>query len=59
MTLTRKLEIEVPVDSRIADLVYFVKYLQKNPDKKVEEMTESDLVISAIAFWDMQHGEDD
>jgi hypothetical protein len=48
----------VKVDSRIADLVYFVKSLRIRAGAGLLEMTDDELVEAAESFWDTQHGED-
>lgn len=54
--LKKTVTIQVKVDPRIADLVYFAKYLRKNHD--VVTMNDEQLINAAESFWDMQHGED-
>ena len=57
MALTETITVTRPVDHRIADLVYFAKYLVET-GKDPKTMTDDQLVASANSFWDRQHGED-
>jgi len=56
--LKKTVTIQVTVDPRIADLVYFVKYLCRTAGQGILEMTDDELVASAESFWDTRHGED-
>ncbi len=60
MGLTRTVTTQQPVDGRIADLVYFVKNLERRGVIKfVTDTTDHQLIAEADMFWDTQHGEDD
>jgi len=56
--LEKTVTVRVKVDSRIADLVYFVKSLRARAGAGLLEMTDDELVAAAESFWDTQHGED-
>lgn len=56
--LKKTVTVQVKVDSRIADLVYFVKSLRTRAGAGLLEMTDDELVAAAESFWDTQHGED-
>jgi hypothetical protein len=58
MSLEKTVTVRVKVDSRIADLVYFVKALRTRAGVALLEMTDDELVEAAESFWDTQHGED-
>lgn len=52
VTITRK------VDSRIADLVYFLKFMfDKSSMIAHDDFTDEQLINYAKEFWDIQHGE--
>jgi hypothetical protein len=56
--LTKTVTMQVKVDSRIADLVYFVKALRERHGAHIMDMRDDELVASAEDFWDTRHGED-
>lgn len=56
--LKKTVTIEVKVDERIADLVYFVKALRERHGAHIMDMRDDELVNAAEDFWDTQHGED-
>lgn len=56
--LKKTVTVQVNVDPRIADLVYFVKSLCRTAGAGILEMTDAELVEAAEYFWDTQHGED-
>ena len=56
--LTKVVTARVKVDHRIADLVYFVKYIRETQAEKYLLMTDDELVAAAESFWDTRHGED-
>ena len=56
--LKKTVTVQVKVDSRIADLVYFVKSLRRIPGFNLEQATDEALISLAEDFWDTQHGED-
>lgn len=56
--LKKTVTIEVKVDGRIADLVYFVKALRERYGAHIMDMRDDELVNAAEDFWDTQHGED-
>lgn len=56
--LKKTVTIEVKVDGRIADLVYFVKALRERHGAHIMDMRDDELVDAAESFWDTQHGED-
>ena len=56
--LTKTVTVQVKVDGRIADLVYFVKALVARHGAHVLNMQDSELVDAAESFWDTRHGED-
>lgn len=53
--LTETVTIQRPVPQHIRDLVLFAKSLQ---GRDLKAMTDEELITSARAFWDNQHGED-
>lgn len=61
--LKKTITVTVPVDPRIADLVYFVKQLRNREkaikDFKLMEADDNQLIQAAEDFWDHYHGEDD
>ncbi len=56
--LEKTVTVRVKVDSRIADLVYFVKKMAKIHGVGLANLTDEELIIEAEDFWDTQHGED-
>lgn len=56
--LEKTVTVRVKIDSRIADLVYFVKSLRTRAGAGLLEMTDDELIDAAESFWDTQHGED-
>lgn len=56
--LKKTVTVTVPVDWRIADLVYFVKSLRTRAGAGILEMTDEELIAAAESFWDTRHGED-
>ena len=58
MSLEKTVTVRVKVDSRIADLVYFVRAMSKQHGAKLADMSDEDLIAAAESFWDTQHGED-
>lgn len=60
--LKKTVTVQVKVDGRIADLVYFARAMGKKYGKDLaseDDVSNEDLVEDAEAFWDRQHGEDD
>ena len=69
MVLKETVTIERPVDPRIADLVYFVRYVGEHLRHKgneaiisaagpIDSLSDETLIALAHSFWDRQHGED-
>jgi len=63
MSLKETVTTERNVDPRIADLVYFFRYVICKLDDNVtiaalKKMTDQDILKFAHSFWDRQHGED-
>ena len=60
MALTRTVTVTRPVSGPIADLVYFVRRLEKMGVIKAVNMplTDDQLVEMADDYWDSAHGED-
>ena len=56
--LTKVVTARVKVDSRIADLVYFVKYIRETRAETYLLMSDEELIAAAESFWDTRHGED-
>lgn len=56
--LKKTVTVQVPVDWRIADLVYFVKALRERHGAHIMDMRDDELVAAAESFWDTRHGED-
>lgn len=56
--LKKTVTVQVKVDPRIADLVYFVKALRNRPGFNFMGASDDDLIAFAEDFWDSQHGED-
>jgi hypothetical protein len=56
--LEKTVTIRVEIDSRIADLVYFVQLLREQHGAHVLNMQDGELIAAAKLFWDTQHGED-
>lgn len=56
--LTKVVTTRVKVDSRIADLVYFVKYIRETYAETYLKMSDDELIAAADNFWDRRHGED-
>lgn len=56
--LKRTVTVQVPVDWRIADLVYFVKRMSARHGDKLKDLTDEELVEAASDYWDSAHGED-
>lgn len=56
--LTKVVTARVKVDSRIADLVHFVKYVREIHAETYLIMSDDELIAAAESFWDTQHGED-
>jgi hypothetical protein len=56
--LKKTVTVQVKVDSRIADLVYFAKSLRRVPGFDLANCTDEALISLAEDFWDTQHGED-
>jgi len=57
--LTKVVTARVKVDSRIADLVYFVKSVRDHYAEKYLLLSDEELIAAAESFWDTRHGEDD
>lgn len=56
--LEKTVTVRVKVDSRIADLVHFVKYVREHHAERYLILNDDDLIQAAESFWDTQHGED-
>ena len=56
--LKKTVTVQVAVDWRIADLVYFVKAMASRHGEKLSSLSDEDLVAAAESFWDTRHGED-
>jgi len=56
--LKKTVTVQVAVDWRIADLVYFVKAMAARHGEKLSFLSDEDLVAAAESFWDTRHGED-
>jgi hypothetical protein len=56
--LKKTVTVQVAVDWRIADLVYFVKSMAARHGEKLSSLSDEDLVAAAESFWDTRHGED-
>lgn len=56
--LEKTVTVRVKIDSRIADLVYFVKSMSARYGEKLSSLSDDDLIAAAEDFWDTQHGED-
>jgi len=56
--LEKTVTVRVKVDSRIADLVYFIKDLRGRHGPRLLSMEDEELIEAAESFWDSQHGED-
>lgn len=58
MALTETVTVTRPIDSRIADLVYFAKALAKRHSLDLKGLTDEQLIEAANDFWESQHGEE-
>ncbi len=56
--LKKTVTVTVPVDWRIADLVYFAKRMGKRYGEKIKDLTDEELIAEAEDYWDSAHGED-
>lgn len=56
--LKKTVTVQVPIDWRIADLVYFVKAMAKRHGDKLSQLSDEELIAAAESFWDTRHGED-
>lgn len=56
--LKKTVTVQVPIDWRIADLVYFVKSVREQYAEKYLLLSDEELIAAAESFWDSRHGED-
>lgn len=56
--LKKTVTMTVPVDWRIADLVYFVKRMSSRHGENLKNLTDEQLIAAAEDYWDSAHGED-
>lgn len=57
--LTETVTVTRPIDPRLADLIYFARFVEKTRERVGGRvLSDSEMVDEARAYWNRAHGED-